>query len=50
VEDSVEKSVVALSQLLAEVWYVRRTETAALAAAEEGVDSLDVRRSGNVFT
>jgi len=38
VADSVEKSVVTLRQLLAEVWWVRRAETATLAAAEEGVD------------
>jgi len=42
---SIEKSVVAARQLLAEVWWVRRAETAALDAAEEGVDSLDVGRS-----
>jgi len=45
VADSFESSVVALRQLLAEIWWVRRAETAVLAAAEEGVDSLDVRRS-----
>ena len=45
VADSTEKSVVALRQLLAEVWWVRRAETATLSAAKEGVDSLDVRRS-----
>ena len=43
--DSIEKSVVALRQLLAEVWWVRRAETAKLSAAEKGVDSLDVPRS-----
>jgi len=43
--DSIEKSVVALHRLLAEVWQVRRTENATLAAVEKGVDSLDVRRS-----
>jgi len=42
VADSIEKSVFALGQLLAEVWWVRRAETATLSATEEGVDSLDV--------
>jgi len=45
VADSIEKSVVALRQLLAEVWWFRRAEAVTLSAAEEGVDSLDVRRS-----
>jgi len=43
--DSIEKSVVALRQLLAEVQQFRRAESTALAAAKEGVHSLDVRCS-----
>ena len=43
--DSIEKSVVALRPVLKEAWLVRRAETVALSAAEEGVDLLDVRHS-----
>jgi len=40
--DSIEESVAALRQLVAEVWYSRRTESTAFAAAKKGVDTLNV--------